>query len=233
MGRMKQKTPDADRSPQGEKKILSGRMKQKLANGRHRKVLFSDEKYFLLNQPLNSQNDRIYVRSGDFKDIEESAVGRPKFPQKVMVWIGCGYGVKSKVIFFHSNRSVNNQSYVQDVLLPEVVPLCGRNGLIFQQDGAPAHTAKQTLKFLKDNAVQFLAPDEWPPNSPDLNPLDCCIRGALDQEVYRKPVATLQALKRRIRSAWDRFNFSTLNSCIDRFPTRLRRCYEANGGYFE
>ncbi len=36
---------------------------------------------------------------------------------------------------------------------------------IFQQDLAPAHTAKSTKSWLNDHGVL-----DWPANSPDLNP---------------------------------------------------------------
>ncbi len=39
--------------------------------------------------------------------------------------------------------------------------------LIFQQDLAPAHTAKSTKSWLNDHGVGVL---DWPANSPDLNP---------------------------------------------------------------
>jgi len=48
------------------------------------------------------------------------------------------------------------------------------SGFIFHQDSAPAHTACQT----QANCTDFIAKDEWPPNSPDLNPLDYHVWGA-------------------------------------------------------
>ncbi len=40
---------------------------------------------------------------------------------------------------------------------------------IFQQDLAPAHTAKSTKSWLNDHGVGVL---DWPANSPDLNPIE-------------------------------------------------------------
>ncbi len=40
---------------------------------------------------------------------------------------------------------------------------------IFQQDLEPAHTAKITKSWLNDHGVRVL---DWPPNSPDLNPIE-------------------------------------------------------------
>jgi len=41
--------------------------------------------------------------------------------------------------------------------------------LIFQQDGAPCHTARVCMKWFKDHGVTVL---DCPGNSPDLNPIE-------------------------------------------------------------
>src|SRR6218665_3916555 len=45
-------------------------------------------------------------------------------------------------------------------------------GFLFQQDGAPAHTACVTQERLQANCPEIIEKDRWPPNSPDLNLLD-------------------------------------------------------------
>ena len=52
-----------------------------------------------------------------------------------------------------------------------------------QQDGAPLHTAKNTINYTKRENVSFIEPHVWPPNSPDLNPVDHAVWGALQQQV--------------------------------------------------
>jgi len=50
---------------------------------------------------------------------------------------------------------------------------------IFQQDGAPAHRAHETVELLKEVTPDFIQPSLWPLNSPNLNPVDYAIRGIM------------------------------------------------------
>ena len=43
---------------------------------------------------------------------------------------------------------------------------------IFMQEGAPAHTAKLTQQWCRDNLNGFREKADWPGNSPDLNPIE-------------------------------------------------------------
>ena len=38
----------------------------------------------------------------------------------------------------------------------------------FQQDGAPAHRARNTVELLEKEVPDFISPSLWPLNSPDL-----------------------------------------------------------------
>ena len=50
---------------------------------------------------------------------------------------------------------------------------------VFQQDGAPAHTSKRTEEF---NLVAVWTKEMWPPQSPDLNPLDYSIWANVEKD---------------------------------------------------
>ncbi len=54
-------------------------------------------------------------------------------------------------------------------MLPSADQLFKNADFIFQQDLAPAHTAKSTKRLLNDHGVGVL---DWPANSPDLNPIE-------------------------------------------------------------
>ena len=57
---------------------------------------------------------------------------------------------------------------------------------MFQQDSAPAHRARETIKLLQRETPAFISPDLWPPNSPDLNPVNYKICGVMQDRVYQK-----------------------------------------------
>jgi len=57
---------------------------------------------------------------------------------------------------------------------------------MFQQDSAPAHSARETIKLWQRETPRFISPDLWPPNSPDLNPVDYKIWGVMQDRVYQK-----------------------------------------------
>ncbi len=60
------------------------------------------------------------------------------------------------------------QEIVERFMLPSADQLFQDADFIFQQDLAPAHTAKSTKSWLNDHGVGVL---DWPANSPDLNPI--------------------------------------------------------------
>ena len=81
-----------------------------------------------------------------------------------------------------------NGCYYREVLLSQqLLPAIRQvSGDLFQQDSAPAHTAREAIKLLQRETTAFISPDLWPPNSPDLNPVDYKICGVMQDRVYQK-----------------------------------------------
>jgi len=74
---------------------------------------------------------------------------------------------------------------LKEKLLPCIEEISGDN-IIFQQDSAPAHRARDTIALLPRETQDFISPDQWPPNSPDMNPVDYKIWAVMQQRVYEK-----------------------------------------------
>jgi DNA-binding Lrp family transcriptional regulator len=201
-------------------------------------IFFTDEKIFTLVPPRNSQNDRLYLPKTVIKrDVEACRLLRTRsnFSSSIMVSVGVSKLGCTDVYFVEPGTKVNGE-YYRDVLLSEcLLPDMKRSSdfFIFQQDNAPAHRAKDTITLLKSETPELISPDFWPPNSPDLNPVDYQIWGHLQERVYRNRIHSIEELKACIKKEWERMDQGIVNRAIDQWRTRLRACFKANGGHFE
>ena len=202
-------------------------------------IWFSDEKLFTVAAPSNSQNDRFYVNSS-VKKKEVSGARllrtRPTFSKSVMVSVAVSSLGCSSIHFLEPGVKIDDHYYqnvvLQEMLLPEIRYISG-DVFIFQQDGAPAHRAKATIELLKEETPDFIPPDLWPPNSPDLNPVDYSIWGILQERVYRGRLSDLEELKQRLRIEWVNMDQNIITAAICQWRRRLLACVEADGGHFE
>ena len=80
------------------------------------------------------------------------------------------------------------------MLLPAIWQVSG-DFFVFQQDSAPAHRAHETIKLLQRETPAFISPNLWPPNNPDLNPVDYKIWGVMQDRVYQKKVKDVNELR--------------------------------------
>ena len=63
------------------------------------RILFSNEKFFDIDNVYNSQNDRVWAVDRDNVDKKGGIKQRRKFPWKLMVWFGaCSKGIMPLVI---------------------------------------------------------------------------------------------------------------------------------------
>jgi AraC-like DNA-binding protein len=201
-------------------------------------VFFTDEKNFYLNPPICNQTNRVWS-SGKKAEIgpDRLLVERQKFAPHVMVSAGVCFGGKSRLHFVDDKAKVDATYYVGR-LLPELTADCKRllpAGFIFQQDGAPAHTARLAQDWLRVNCPGFIEKDQWPPNSPDLNPLDYHVWGAMLDKYHKlqpKP-NTIRDLKIALELIWEGLAQGPINKAIKSFTKRLRTCVDTDGGHIE
>jgi len=73
----------------------------------------------------------------------------------------------------------------------------------------------------------------WPPNSPDLNPVDYKVWGLLQEHVYKSPVKDMSELKQRLVEVWSAMPQRVTDEAIDEWRRHLRCCVSAEGGHFE
>lgn len=168
----------------------------------------------------------------DMNGIKGRIKRHKKFPQKVMVWLGvCSKGVSPIVIF--EKGTLDHDRYIRQVL-----PVALRYGnqvfgsqWTFQQDGAMPHTHRETQEWCATNFPSFIDKDHWPPNSPDLNPLDYCIWDELGRNINWGKISTKKTMIDQIKLAVKKIRPEVvLESCAS-WTNRLYRMSQKNGEY--
>ncbi len=83
-------------------------------------------------------------------------------------------------------------------MLPSTDKLYGDADFIFQQNLAPAHTARGTKSWFNGHGVGVL---DWPANSPDLNPIEN-LWGIVKRKMGDTRLNNAEDLKSAIKSTW-------------------------------
>ena len=154
----------------------------------------------------------------------------------VTIWKGV-----SQPFFVGGNRiKVNRASYLKhlrDDLIPAVEAMYLNKDFTFVQDSAPSHRANQVQNFLKQKLKsRFVKNTDWPPKSPDCNPLDYYFWDHVQEKVYDGrycyPFATIDELKRRIRDVWDECatDLPQIRKAMKQFLPRLEAVDAKEGG---
>ena len=154
-----------------------------------------------------------------------------------MVWAAVSKRGKFRLAFVDSGVRIN-QHYYQEHVLNGIVKEDGKRlfkkeNWTFQQDSAPAHKAIINQEWCASKIPDFISSKEWPPSSPDLNPMDYAIWGILESKVNSPQHHSLDSLKKAIEKEWDNLSMVTVRNSIDAFPRRLKALIRKKGGRFE
>lgn len=195
-------------------------------------TFYSDEAWFHLSGYVNSQNMRLW--SADNPHIFHET---PLHPIQVGVWIAVSRRRLIGPIFFE--ESVTAERYRNNILNVFVNQLHDdelEQGY-FQQDGARAHTARETLHYLReffdDRIISIGSEPEFPPRSPDLTVLDFFIFPHLKNTIFKTPVNTVEDLKNRIREECANITPEVLRNVFMNMKRRVNLCLENRGQHFQ
>ena len=83
---------------------------------------------------------------------------------------------------------------------------------------ASAHRARgDTIALLCRETPDFISPDQWPPNSPDIYSFDYKIWAVMQQWVYEKRVNDVDELCQRLLSMWHSIGLNVIDKAIDQW----------------
>ncbi len=124
----------------------------------------------------------------------------------------------------HSQRS-HLPGILEHFMLPSADKLYGDADFIFQQDLAPAHTAKGTKSWFNDHGVTVL---NWPANSPDLNPIEN-LWGIVKRKMRDTRPNNADELKATVKETWASIPPQQCHKLITSMPRRIEAVIKAKG----
>lgn len=217
-------------------------------------ICFTDECIVGVGPSNNRQNDGIwYVRGEqgiDGFNLERHHQG-PKVHMLVLIHakIGLLGPFFNDELNYQDGRtkpnSLNSQKYIillRDHVFPDLRAKMVENNLDFakcwfQQDGAPCHTSRISREFLRsifgDQIISNHEVHQWPPNSPDLNPLDYNIWSELKKFIGSCNPTNAQEIKRAARQGAGNFTREQIEKVVSEFPLRICALKERSGRHFE
>lgn len=203
-------------------------------------IIFSDEKFWTVEKAFNRQNDRFLAPSGDSSSVSEEHRVMPRQQHaKGAMFLGvvASDGRIAPPIWVPAGVKVDSAEYVRMLQL-HVIPWIRANykpgTFVFQQDGAPAHTAAATQAFLRGAlGADFWSSDAWPPSSPDCSPLDYSVWNNVGRVASRVAHDSVEAMKVAVSDAWLAQESDAVRSACAGFRRRIEAVCAAKGGYIE
>ncbi len=133
------------------------------------------------------------------------------------------------VVSHLASKSTVNAAIYQEILehfmLRSADKLYGDADFIFQQDSAPAHTAKGTKSWFNDHGVTVL---DCPANSPDLNPIEN-LWGIVKRKMRDTRPNNADELKATVKETWASIPAQQCHKLIISTPRRIEAVIKAKG----
>ncbi|KAI7933980.1 hypothetical protein MJO28_017368 [Puccinia striiformis f. sp. tritici] len=192
------------------------------------KVIWSDESSFETGK--KTQRENVWRKKGERMKPECLEPTFKSGRSSTSIW-GAFYGTSKIPIVFLQKGGTKAVDYIDQVykgrLVETLALIDPHHQLILMEDNARSHTAKLTKAFCKDNNINTI---EWPPQSPDLNPIENLwkiLKTGIQQNYQPK---SLDEMKEAIQQAWDDLPEQHLGSLLNSMPNRMRLVVEAGGG---
>ncbi|KAJ6252742.1 transposable element-related [Anaeramoeba flamelloides] len=134
-------------------------------------------------------------------------------------------------------NDVNSESYQNNIIsrcrvFTDMDKEYGQWNWLLMQDGAPAHTSNSTKEYLSNKCLVL---KNWPPNSPDLNPIEN-LWGIMGRRISKESPNTERKLEIIVRKVWKNIEWEVIENLINSMEKRLRLVVQLNGesinGYF-
>ena len=151
---------------------------------------------------------------------------KTKHPPKCHIW-GCmsAAGVGCCYVFTDYLDKELMVVILRDHLLQSAKLFWPEGSWWFQQDNDPKHTSKVVQAWMHNNGVSCL---EWPPYSPDLNPIEQVWTDVKRRVEEAKP-KNLEELKEELQAQWYATDAELCQKLVESMPRRMEAARKHGG----
>jgi len=110
-------------------------------------------------------------------------------------------------------------------MIPDSQRLFPDGNFVFQHDNAPVHTAVIVKNYLQNKKLNVMV---WPPQSPDLNPIENLWR-LLDLRLERHHVSTCADLMIALKIAYSQVTQEVRQNLLNSMNRRCRMVLQSEG----
>ena len=190
-------------------------------------ALFVDEAAIELTSAPNHQNQGQWAVSREQVPI----LPKDKHPTKVSVFGGIAWSGRTKLVFIEKTLNGAGYADIMRIVIPEATRDIFKDRKWFiVQDAVPLHFTAEVLRVMSDAGVTVIPKSEWPPNSPDLNPIEN-IWAVLKSRVAERNPANKAQLIEIIKEEWANIPQRTIQNTIKSLTSRLETIVKNKGGY--
>ena len=126
---------------------------------------------------------------------------------------------------------------LQSKLWPILLTRRDLRRLWFMQDGATCHCTERVLTWLHSKIsariISRRSAIPWPPQSPDLNPLDFWLWGYLGKMIFDANPQTVSNLMQTVENARGTITPAQVVKAATNFEKRSHICIQENAGHFQ
>jgi transposase len=212
-----------------------------------KKVVFVDESTIEYNP--NPVGERIRIRPGHELDESNLQASFKSGRTNVGVYAAIAFGRRTNLIMIRKRTpaertpntdrlGLNANQYANEIHQPHLIPFMRGfpdtpDHLFLAADGAAWHKGAKNRKLCEDCGYSTLP---WPPNSPDLNPIEnawLILKSRLRSR-WRNSTQTPHSVEELFAEAceeWEKIPQKTIDNWIEGMPGRMQAVLDANGGH--
>lgn len=201
-----------------------------------KKIIWTDESRVTSEGIFNIHNNHQWAQNNSHLQVNRIHQGRFGFN----VWVALlNDRILAYEVFENNLNSVRYLEIIERNIINYLDNLALQESqqIYFQQDGAPAHNARNIVDCLGANfGHQWIAnngPNRWPARSPDITLLDFFFWGFIKNKIYLNRSETLAELRNNFETAMRSITNIHIRNALNAVSRRCQICVEKNGQQFE